>query len=274
MIKAGLANSAATAAFDFSREFPEEFGGAHPWAGDGLKLLNPQEAEEEKEQRVSEGPDAADVAPDWLGAPPFPESVPPIPISPSRPPTDESAAEPPLAPPFAGQNAKGFRRGVILHRLLQSLPELGVERRQEAGRKFLARPVHGLTETEQAELLAEALAVLGQAEVEALFGPSSRAEAPVIGRLGTTVVAGQVDRLAVLDDRVLLVDYKSNRKPPPRSADIPAIYLRQMALYRALLARIFPGKSIECYLLWTAGPRLDRLEDAELDRHLPAEARS
>ncbi len=50
-----------------------------------------------------------------------------------------------------------------------------------------------------------------------------------------------MDRLAVLADRVLVADYKTNRRPPAELADTPVMYLRQMAAYRAVLRAIFPG---------------------------------
>ncbi|MCH9020521.1 MAG: PD-(D/E)XK nuclease family protein, partial [Proteobacteria bacterium] len=85
------------------------------------------------------------------------------------------------------------------------------------------------------------------------------------------VVAGQVDRLAVADDAVLVVDYKTNRPPPASEAETPAAYLAQMAAYRAVLARIYPERSIRCALLWTDGPRLMQLSDAALARHAPVD---
>lgn len=68
---------------------------------------------------------------------------------------------------------------------------------------------------------------------------------------------------------MLVVDYKTNRPPPAREADVPAIYLRQMAAYRALLAEIYPQHRIDCFLLWTDGPRLMQISPARLAAHAP-----
>jgi len=63
--------------------------------------------------------------------------------------------------------------------------------------------------------------------------------------------------------------YKTLR-PPPESEDVvPAIYLRQLALYGEALARIYPGRAIRCALLWTQGPRLMPISPERLARHLP-----
>ena len=72
---------------------------------------------------------------------------------------------------------------------------------------------------------------------------------------------GQIDRLAIGDDEVLMMDYKSDREPPAEPDQVPVAYLRQMAAYRALLRRIYPGRAVRCGLLWTQGPRLMMLDE-------------
>src|SRR5690606_10263513 len=112
----------------------------------------------------------------------------------------------------------GFARGRLIHRLLQFLPEIAPERREAAAAHFLAKPAHGLEPAEQAALAAEVLAVLREAAFAPVFGPDSRAEVPLAGLVGSTVISGQVDRLVLTKDAVLVVDYKSNR-PPPATAE-------------------------------------------------------
>ncbi|MBY0331514.1 MAG: PD-(D/E)XK nuclease family protein, partial [Acetobacteraceae bacterium] len=163
-----------------------------------------------------------------------------------------------------------FRRGRLVHALLQHLPDRPAAEREAAGRRFLARPGHGLVPEEQAEVLAEVLAVLAHPEVAAAFGPDSLAEAPIAGRVGGQLIAGQVDRLVVGAARVLVLDYKTNR-PPPRSLDaVPPLYLRQMAAYRAVLRAAFPGRPVACALVWTYGATVMPLPGALLDGHAPA----
>ena len=70
-------------------------------------------------------------------------------------------------------------------------------------------------------------------------------------------VNGRVDRLAVTDTEVLILDFKTNRPPPVREEDVSPVYLAQMALYRAAAARIFPDRRIVCGLVWTDGPAPD-----------------
>ncbi|MGH7005883.1 MAG: PD-(D/E)XK nuclease family protein, partial [Alphaproteobacteria bacterium] len=78
---------------------------------------------------------------------------------------------------------------------------------------------------------------------------------------------GQVDRLAIADREIHVIDYKTNRAPPRTAADTPALYVKQMAAYRALLREIYPGRAVRCFLLWTDGPHLAELDAARLDSY-------
>ena len=91
----------------------------------------------------------------------------------------------------------------------------------------------------------------------------------VAGTAGPQVVSGQVDRLVVRPDAVLVVDYKTQRPAPGRPEAVPALYLRQMAVYREILRAIYPGRRVESFLLWTEAPRIMQLSNALLDGHAP-----
>ncbi len=69
---------------------------------------------------------------------------------------------------------------------------------------------------------------------------------------------------------MLIADYKSDRIVPNRTEDISASYVRQLALYRAVLRKLYPNHSVRAALVFTAGPTLIELPapllDAELSR--------
>ena len=65
-------------------------------------------------------------------------------------------------------------------------------------------------------------------------------------------VSGQVDRLAVTPDAILIADYKTDREPPRRIEDVPQTYVIQLALYRAVLTQLYPGRITRAAL---SGPR-------------------
>jgi ATP-dependent helicase/nuclease subunit A len=94
---------------------------------------------------------------------------------------------------------------------------------------------------------------------------------PVVGLIGDHALSGQIDRLVVTGDRVLIVDFKTIRPSPDVEDDVPAPYLQQLATYQAALGRIYPGRRVDCALLWTDGPRLMPVSTALLRRHLPGQ---
>ena len=162
-----------------------------------------------------------------------------------------------------------MRRGRIIHRLLELLPPLSAAEREPACRRFLGLSIHGLDQTQIKAIAAETLAILSDPVFGHLFGPGSRAEVPLAGKIGDRVIAGQVDRLLVTDGEVHIVDYKTNRPVPDSAEQAPVAYLKQMAAYRAVLTEIYPKHSVRCALLWTVAPKLMPISKEILDRHAP-----
>jgi ATP-dependent helicase/nuclease subunit A len=219
------------------------------WSGPGLRLTTPQ-TKATGEAKPAEPP-ALPPLPRWAREPPPAEPTPWRPLLPSRP----SEPDPPSLSPLA-RDGQAFPRGVLVHRLLELLPAVAPTARAKAARRFLARPIHAISAAEQADIAAEVLAVLDAPDAREIFGPASRSEVPVVGMVGGVAVSGRIDRLAVAGGRVVIVDYKTNRPIPEPPDRVPASYLRQLALYRALVARIYEKLTITCGILWTAGPRL------------------
>jgi ATP-dependent helicase/nuclease subunit A len=120
----------------------------------------------------------------------------------------------------------------------------------------------------QEAVLHETMAVLEHPEFAPLFGPESAAEVPVVGLVNGRALSGQIDRLVVAGDSVLIVDYKTMRPVPASEAEIPAVYLDQLAAYRAAVEAVYPGKTVRCALLWTDGPNLMPIDPRRLSSHL------
>jgi ATP-dependent helicase/nuclease subunit A len=118
------------------------------------------------------------------------------------------------------------------------------------------------------------LRIVAHSDFAALFGAGSRAEVPLVGRLtagGETVrVSGQIDRLVVSPTDVLIADFKSDRARPERIEEVPPGYVRQLALYRALLMQLYPGRPVRAALVWTEVPELMELSLTALDAALVA----
>jgi ATP-dependent helicase/nuclease subunit A len=172
-----------------------------------------------------------------------------------------------------GQRTRALRRGTLAHRLLQSLPDVAANRRRDMALNFLRRNAGDWTDGEREALAAKVLGLIGDVRFAAVFGEGSRAEVPIVGRIerpdGTLVlVSGQIDRLVVTENEVLIVDFKTNQTPPLTAAETPAAYIRQLALYRAILARLYPQRAILTALLWTETPEFMEISASALDAAL------
>jgi ATP-dependent helicase/nuclease subunit A len=121
-------------------------------------------------------------------------------------------------------------------------------------------------------MAAAALSVLDDARFAEVFGPGSRAEVAVAGAAAALPaglkISGRIDRLVVLPDRVLVCDFKTNRPSPARIEDADPAYLRQMAIYWAVLSEVFPGRTVEAALVWTDGPKLMPIPENLMKRGL------
>jgi ATP-dependent helicase/nuclease subunit A len=206
--------------------------------------------------------------PVWLRSNAPIESPCAMPLSPSAAYDEAVAARPDRAVSVADRR-KALARGRLVHRLMQSLPDIAPVHRGAAAQNFLARTAADFTAEEQEQIATQILGILADARFAALFAPGSRAEVSIVGRIARggdfIAVAGQVDRLVVTDEAVLIADYKTNRDAPRRTEDVPPDYVAQLALYRAVLAQLYPGKPVRAALIWTDVPDLMEISPDNLD---------
>ncbi|HEY4139894.1 MAG TPA: double-strand break repair helicase AddA [Pseudolabrys sp.] len=211
--------------------------------------------------------------PIWLNQP-LAAEVPVVSLTPSN-----TASAHDRTHTFAADFGKAARlRGTLAHRLVQSLPDIPAERRRAAAQDYLARRGKDLLPEDRARLAEQVMLVLEDPRFYELYGPGSRAEVPIVGRLAlgdkTVHISGQIDRLAVTQDAVLIADFKTNRPAPRRIEDVTPVYIRQLSLYRAVLAKLYPDKTIRAALVWTEVPDLIELSaeimDAAIARINPA----
>lgn len=177
------------------------------------------------------------------------------PLRPSRPVENEPHVFSPL------QQRTGpdpYKRGQILHTLFRLIPDYPVEEQEIVLDNLLAHYIDD--EREQARLKKEVLNVLRDVNFAHLFSPEAKSEVPVVGEVDIDgqhfAISGQIDRLLVEADRVLIVDYKTNRPPVLDETQIPAAYRHQLRAYKLLMQKIYPGRKVETALLWTALPYL------------------
>ena len=215
--------------------------------------------------------DAPVALPSWLTTPAAAEASADSLLRPSDPADDDShrvrTAE------SLTQRARALRCGTLVHRLLQSLPDIDIARRHDAAAGYLARNAGDWTQDERKALAEQVLGLIADPRFAPVFAAGSRAEVSIVGRLqrmgqSPALVSGQIDRLVVKPSEVLIVDFKTNHAPPATAAEAPAAYVRQLALYRAILGKLYPDRPIRAALLWTETSELMEISAPALDAAL------
>ncbi|MBB3809670.1 double-strand break repair helicase AddA [Pseudochelatococcus contaminans] len=231
--------------------------------GEILRWSSPDKTVEVRElAKTAPQPDMP--VPDWLAAPVHPE-MPPAP--PLRPSSALDAADRPHRPLDDASAAETARlRGQFVHALIERLPALAADRRRQAAIAYLDARAPRLAVEERSAIADAALSVVNAPALAALFGPSGRGEVAIAGDVtltnGQTVpVSGRIDRLAILGDEVHIADFKTGA-PPTVQHDT---HLAQLALYRELLTRVMPEKSVRAFLVYAQGPAVVEISAERLD---------
>lgn len=216
--------------------------------------------------------DPAAPLPAALGRPLPPQRQLPRPLSPSgaaavidTSQSDLMVGSALFAAPAPVGSGRSLERGKILHRLLQVLPSFPPPERWAAAQRYLERATRHWSGPERDRILAAARVIMAETSLDAIFSPRARAEVSIMGTLtlGRTdyAVSGRIDRMVVTDGRVEIVDFKTNRQPPRTSIDIAFEHVAQLAIYRAILAPLYPGRQIRCGLVYTETPVVFWLDD-------------
>ncbi|QCB43052.1 double-strand break repair helicase AddA [Sphingomonas sp. PAMC26645] len=203
--------------------------------------------------------------PAWAHEPAPQEARPPRPLSPSAL-GDDAVSDPPPTPAMR----VAAERGRLIHALFERLPAVAAADRAMAADRWLAKAGGVDDPAARSEIVQSVVAVLDDPRFAELFSVDTLAEAPIAATLANgMVVSGTVDRLLIEPNRVRVVDFKTGRRAPRSLDDVPDYHLKQMAAYAEALSVIFPGRSVEAALLYTAGPRLIVLNDETLAANKP-----
>lgn len=208
---------------------------------------------------------SAEAVPDWAAAAPAPDTAARF----ASPSTMEGAVRIPAPSPLAqaGASLGRFRRGDLIHRLLERLPDIAADDRPSAALRMLSRE-RDVSDDQRQEMIGSAMAVLSDARFAPVFAEGSRPEVALTGAVGGVAISGRMDRLVVMPERVLVVDFKSNRPAPARIEDADPAYVLQAALYVSILRQLYPDRPVEAALVWTDGPKLMPVPAAMIDTAL------
>ena len=191
------------------------------------------------------------------------KQTPPLPVWLNQAPKAESPLAKPLTPshqdettlaalsPLTADTSKLYTRGRLIYKMLQFLPSTATENQEQLIRDFLAKQALDYSPAEQNSIATEVLNLISNPKFAPLFETDSLAEVSLMGQVEDKIISGQIDRLVVTKDSVMIVDYKTNRPAAKSSADIPQAYIKQMRAYKEIISKIYPDKKILTYILWT-----------------------
>ena len=191
-------------------------------------------------------PSAIPELPDWLERPAPPEDA-------QRPTRRAAPAV------VVDGKAEALARGTLAHQLLEHLAGLDDEERRQRAAGLAERMAPELPDGVRADVCSVVLDLLERPEFAFMFSGDSRAEVRIAGELEGRLVDGQIDRLVVTDGEVVVIDFKTGA-PPPSWKDTPEGYRDQIADYAALVADVYPGRTIRGMLFYIEGPVLLEME--------------
>ncbi len=238
---------------------------------DGTVLINAEQTAEIDDKQYNEPKlppkKLVDNLADWLLRPAPIDDESAGPIRPSQPNLDYDAQS--LAADATKLKAQssyiGLAYGKLAHRLLEQLPATDASLRRDWAVQAVGKS-RDVPDKMAASLIDRVLALIDLPEFAPLFSKDALVEVPINGRLNGIGIVGQIDRLFVDDQRIILADFKTGQ---PRENVIPRSYLHQMALYDGLLQKIYPGRDIDCWLIW-----VDTLDYQPIGRDAREQARA
>ncbi len=206
------------------------------------------------------------IAPNWIKENPKPFDPPPRKIAPSA--LIDDNYEPPSISPISGDTKNRFLRGNVIHRLLENLPQIEKSQQDDYARRILSQ-YSEFDQAQCAEILETVSKTINHPNFAEIFGEDSRAEVAIIGKSpilpDDIIINGTIDRILIDNDKVLILDYKTNRPPPQNIDETPMQYINQMAAYYAVLKETFNDRPIICALLWTDGPFLVQIPQEKIN---------
>ncbi|MBM3322320.1 hypothetical protein FJY69_02410, partial [candidate division WOR-3 bacterium] len=158
-----------------------------------------------------------------------------------------------------GEDAVGI--GEVMHKLLEGISKgrLTADGPQLAAETERLLRLRGLDPSHAGRLQSAILNLQSATDVWSIIlpQPDSFAELPVMFKDDDTILTGRIDRLIVSHDEVRIYDYKTF---PVKKKDIPDLVRQyhdgQLRHYAAACRRLYPGKKVSTFLIFTAVPEV------------------
>lgn len=146
-------------------------------------------------------------------------------------------------------NGDFYKRGTAIHKILQFIGSIESQNRKDAILTFLDKELVDFSKKEHLLICDEVLNLCDK--YSEIFSTNSFSEIPIIGEVDGKIFSSKVDKLVVLDDKIMIVDYKTNRPAANTIDEVPTLYINQLNIYKKLLQKLYPEKVVETFLLWT-----------------------
>jgi ATP-dependent helicase/nuclease subunit A len=167
-------------------------------------------------------------------------------------------------------NNNEFKKGNIIHKLLEFSSI--IKKNSNTIWNFIKQYAADLDEDIQLKIYNQYITLLETKEYDLIFGPNSKAEASIAGIVANKfIISGKIDRLVILENQVMIIDYKSDLIVATCSEEVNPNYLKQMSLYHCLIKEIYPDKKITCWLIWTNNASLMELSQSLIGRYFPVD---
>ena len=183
------------------------------------------------------------------------------PISPSKIGTNSNVIVSPLQ---AEDKNKKFSSGRYIHKLLQIIPVHINKNQRKICKKYLLQENIGLSDKEIEKITDEILRICCGSNFSYLFSHNSIPEVPFSFKVKNRLINGQIDRLVIMNNELLIIDYKTDAIIPKKINDIDSSYLMQMSIYYFAMKEIYPLKKLRCSFLWTKNPSIMNIPDETL----------
>jgi ATP-dependent helicase/nuclease subunit A len=151
--------------------------------------------------------------------------------------------------------------GEVIHNVLESISngKLTADSSQLTAEIQRLLRLHGLDLSLSADLQSAICNLQSDTAVWSIIAPqpNSFAELPITYSDGDTLFTGRIDRVIVTDAEVRIYDYKTFKVA---KKDIPALareyYDGQLRFYEEACRRLYPGKKVTSYIVFTATPTI------------------
>ena len=161
--------------------------------------------------------------------------------------------------PIAEKEEYRYKRGLLIHKILQFIEAINIEAREKRIKEFLIKNSPELSVKTIDNITSEVLSLINNEKFSFIFEKNAKKEVSIMGEVDGKIISAQIDRLVISEDKVIIVDYKTNRPAAENMENVPKIYQKQLETYSRLLQKIYPDRLVEAYILWTNTARLMKI---------------